>query len=88
LNGKEVGKVTAVEFAGSEIDVTFEVSKKVRPLITDRSVASLGSLSLLGEPILDITAARRPARRWPTGHTKAGQKAAFGDLADSASQGL
>jgi hypothetical protein len=49
LNGKEVGKVTSVEFAGSEIEVVSEVSDKVRRLITTASEATMGSLSLLGE---------------------------------------
>jgi phospholipid/cholesterol/gamma-HCH transport system substrate-binding protein len=54
LNGKEVGTVTSIEFAGRQIEVLMEVSKQVRPLITDRSEASIGSLSLLGESIIDI----------------------------------
>ena len=55
LSGKEVGTVTAVEFVGAEVEVGFEVIQDVRPLITDRSVAEIGSLSLLGEPIIDIS---------------------------------
>src|SRR5689334_18150222 len=47
--GKEVGTVKAVEFAGEQVDVIFEVNKDVRPLITTTSVAKLGSVSLLGE---------------------------------------
>jgi phospholipid/cholesterol/gamma-HCH transport system substrate-binding protein len=88
LNGKEVGKVTAVEFAGAQIDVSFEVSDKVRPLITDQSVVSLGSLSLLGEPIVDITAAQTgtPLPDWA--YVRAEQRTGFGDLTTSASQGL
>jgi phospholipid/cholesterol/gamma-HCH transport system substrate-binding protein len=88
LNGKEVGKVTGVEFAGSEIEVTFEVSKNVRPLITNQSVASLGSLSLLGEPILDLTAAQSgtPLADWS--YVKGEQRTMFGDLTESASQSL
>src|SRR2546427_260208 len=39
LNGKEIGKVTSVEFAGSQIDISFEVSDKVRRLITTDSTA-------------------------------------------------
>src|SRR5690349_2750607 len=58
LNGKEVGTVTGVEFAGAEIEVGFELLKEVRPLVTSESRASIGSLSLLGEPIIDITASQ------------------------------
>ncbi len=88
LNGKEVGKVTSVEFAGSEIEVVFEVSDKVRRLITNQSVASLGSLSLLGEPIVDVTAAENgtPLANWA--YVRAEQKTGFADLTTSASQSL
>jgi phospholipid/cholesterol/gamma-HCH transport system substrate-binding protein len=55
--GSDVGKVTGVQFSGSQVEVTMDVSKDVRHLITDQSVASLGSLSLLGEPIVVITPA-------------------------------
>jgi phospholipid/cholesterol/gamma-HCH transport system substrate-binding protein len=55
--GSDVGKVTAVEFAGARVEVTMEISKDVRHLITDQSLASLGSLSLLGEPIVVISPA-------------------------------
>jgi phospholipid/cholesterol/gamma-HCH transport system substrate-binding protein len=56
LSGKEVGTVQTVEFVGNEVEIGFEVIEDVRPLITDRSTAEIGSLSLLGEPIIDITA--------------------------------
>ena len=57
LNGKEVGQVKTVEFAGAEIDVVLQLSRDVRHLVTTDSVATVGSLSLLGEPIIDVTAA-------------------------------
>lgn len=53
--GVEVGKVTAVEFAGAEVEVAMQVRKDMRSRITDRSRASIGSLSLLGEPVIDVT---------------------------------
>jgi phospholipid/cholesterol/gamma-HCH transport system substrate-binding protein len=72
LSGMEIGKVTAVEFVGTRVEVTMEVSKDVRPLITTDSVATIGSLSLLGESIVDITAASsgRPVPDW--GYIKSG----------------
>ncbi|MEO7191340.1 MAG: MlaD family protein [Vicinamibacterales bacterium] len=55
LAGKEIGTVKTVEFsAGPQVEVSFEVRKDVRPLITTTSVAEVGSLSLLGEPIIEI----------------------------------
>jgi phospholipid/cholesterol/gamma-HCH transport system substrate-binding protein len=56
LSGKEVGTVRTVEFVGNQVEVGFELLDDVRPLVTNRSSATLGSLSLLGEPIVDITA--------------------------------
>lgn len=56
LNGKDVGTVTAVEFVGAEVEVAFEVRDEVRPLLTTESAATIGSLSLLGEPSVDLRA--------------------------------
>lgn len=55
IAGKDVGKVTGVEFAESQIELTIEVSQDVRHMITDQSVASMGTLSLLGEPLVAIS---------------------------------
>jgi phospholipid/cholesterol/gamma-HCH transport system substrate-binding protein len=57
LNGMEVGKVTAIEFVGAEVEVDLTVARSVRTLITTDSRAAIGSLSLLGDPIIDIRAA-------------------------------
>ena len=77
LTGKDIGHVTSVEFADTGIEVAFEVSKNVRPLITDQSEGRVGSVSLLGEAILDIKAARAgtPVPDW--GYvTRAGRRTA------------
>lgn len=55
LNGMEVGKVTGIRFVGAAVEVDLTVTKRVRPLITHESRASIGSLSLLGEPIVTIS---------------------------------
>ncbi|MEZ5418774.1 MAG: MlaD family protein [Vicinamibacterales bacterium] len=55
--GIEVGVVTAVVFAHDGVDCWFELSRDVRPLVTTRSVAVIGSVSMLGEGAIDITAA-------------------------------
>lgn len=57
LSGIEVGTVTAIEFNGTGADALFEVTKNVRPLITNRSLAVIGAISMLGEGAVDITAA-------------------------------
>src|SRR2546423_5450910 len=55
--GVEVGEVKGVDFSGEQVDVTFEVNTNARSRITDKSTASLGSVSLLGESAVDITPA-------------------------------
>jgi phospholipid/cholesterol/gamma-HCH transport system substrate-binding protein len=55
LAGVEVGKVTDVRFAGAEVEVVVEVNTDMQPRITTDSRASIGSLSLLGEPVIDIS---------------------------------
>lgn len=57
LSGKEIGAVRAVTFSGAQVEVHFEVLEELRPVLTTESVAVIGSLSLLGEPIIDITSA-------------------------------
>ncbi|HEY3092996.1 MAG TPA: MlaD family protein [Vicinamibacterales bacterium] len=54
--GVEVGSVKKMDFVGDKVEVTMEVSKEQMSRITDRSSASLGSVSLLGEAAVDVTA--------------------------------
>jgi phospholipid/cholesterol/gamma-HCH transport system substrate-binding protein len=89
LNGKEVGKVTTEEFIGGQIEVGMEISKSVRPLVTTESKASVGSLGLLGETIVDLKAATggTPIADWgyvPTGVASG----LLGSLGDAATKGL
>jgi phospholipid/cholesterol/gamma-HCH transport system substrate-binding protein len=53
--GVDVGKVTDIEFSGAEVEVTLEVNEAQQERITEHSRASIGSLSLLGEPIIVIS---------------------------------
>lgn len=53
--GVEVGSVKTMDFIGDRVEVIMEVSKDQQSRITDRSTASLGSVSLLGEAAVDIT---------------------------------
>ena len=88
LSGKDVGRVAAVEFAGEEIEVTAEVAKDVRPLITDGSVGSVGSLSLLGESMVIIKAApgRTPVPDW--GYVRTVESGSMSSLTETASASL
>lgn len=82
--GVEVGSVTAVGFAGDRVEVTFEVSQEAAPRITSESIASIGSVSLLGESAVDVTPASAGTRVPEWGHVRSGT--AMGSLTDVANQ--
>jgi phospholipid/cholesterol/gamma-HCH transport system substrate-binding protein len=64
--GVEVGTVTGIEFVGARVEVTFQLSRRMRDRVTSKSMAALGSLSLLGQSTVDITAAEggTPIPEW------------------------
>ena len=89
VSGVEVGTVTDVAFSGTDVEVAFELSRDMQPRITTKSTAVIGSVSLLGESALDLTASSEgtpipefgyvPSRRTP------GQLA---DVAEGATKSL
>ena len=89
VSGVEVGTVKGVAFNGTDVEVTFQLSREMQPRITTKSTAVIGAISLLGEASLDLTAAHDgtpvpeygyvPSRRTP------GQLA---DVAEGATKGL
>ena len=70
--GVEVGAVSETNFVGDEVEVVMEVSKEHQARITTGSRATLGSVSLLGEAAVDITASGTgtPVPEW--GYVQAG----------------
>ena len=89
ISGVQVGSVKRMEFAGDQVDVTFEVNKENRTRITDRSTAVLGSVSLLGTSAVDITASIQgtPLPDW--GYVRpARPKAQISDVAERANMGI
>ena len=88
LSGKDVGRVESVEFAGEVIEVTCQISKDVGPLITDGSVATVGSLSMLGESMVTIKAAPggTPVPEW--GYVRTTEASSMASLTETASVGL
>jgi phospholipid/cholesterol/gamma-HCH transport system substrate-binding protein len=89
LAGVEVGSVADVVFAGDRVEVVMEVGKDNRTRITNMSVASLGSVSLLGESAVDITASSNgtPVPEW--GYVPSGPAAgSLSDVATQASEGI
>lgn len=87
--GIEKGSVSQVEFAGTGVEVWMEVEDDVRRLITDRSVASIGSISLLGEGAVDVTAepAGTPLGDWE--YIRSGRTGgSIAELTEEATAGL
>ena len=88
LNGLEVGKVTRVEFTGTQVEVGMEVSRAVRHLITDGSEARMGTLSLLGEPIVEIRAGATGTPLPDDGYVRAGPATGIAELANTAARSV
>jgi phospholipid/cholesterol/gamma-HCH transport system substrate-binding protein len=89
LAGVEVGSVTELEFVGDRVEVVLEIGKDHRSRITDRSLASLGSVSLLGEAAVDLTASTggTPVPEW--GYVRSGRAiGTVGDVTQQASVGI
>jgi phospholipid/cholesterol/gamma-HCH transport system substrate-binding protein len=84
-----VGSVTGVDFAGEQVDILFEVKKDQRPRITDKSIATLGSVSLLGESAVDITPATAGTTIPDYGYVPAGRaKGSLADVSEHATTGI
>lgn len=66
LAGMEVGSVTETTFIDDRVEVTMEIAEQHRSRVTTASTASLGSVSLLGEAAVDITASSEgtPIPEW------------------------
>lgn len=87
--GVDVGKVTAVDFAGAEVLITLEVNEENKTRITDESRASIGSLSLLGEPIIEISPAIQGTPLKDGDFIQSTRTPGeFAEVAENASQGL
>src|SRR5829696_8299212 len=53
--GVEVGKVTSVELKGNGVEVVLSLKKENQTRVTSESRASIGAMSLLGEPLIDVS---------------------------------
>lgn len=82
--GVEVGAVEDVQLLPDGVEIWFNISDDMRPLVTDRSTASIGSISLLGEGAVDITPGPggTPVPEW--GYVRGG--VAEGSIAQMTSQ--
>jgi phospholipid/cholesterol/gamma-HCH transport system substrate-binding protein len=89
VSGVEVGSVTSMSFQGSTVEVAFELSKAMQPRVTDKSVAMIGSVSLLGEGALDIVASTEGTPIPAGGHIRTQRTPGqLTDVTEQANQGL
>ena len=87
--GVEVGKVEEVGLVGSEVEVILKINNDNKSRITTESRASIGSLSLLGEPVIDITASTEGTPLNEGDFLPAGRAAGqITDVAEGATQSL
>jgi phospholipid/cholesterol/gamma-HCH transport system substrate-binding protein len=89
IAGIEVGTVDDTVLAGEQVEVIFQVHERHRGQITTGSVATLGSVSLLGESAVDITPSAQgtPVPEW--GYVPSGRPAAqISDLTAQAGDGI
>ena len=88
LSGKDVGTVLGVEFQGADVEITMELNADVRPLVTTDSVATIGSLSLLGESMIQIRASEAGAPLPDWGYVRTASTPLIADVTEQASAGL
>jgi phospholipid/cholesterol/gamma-HCH transport system substrate-binding protein len=89
ISGVDVGSVSALVFIGERVEVIVEISDEHRNRVTTSSRATLGSVSLLGEGAVDITASSEgtPIPEWgyiPTGR----QASSINEVAAEAADGI
>jgi phospholipid/cholesterol/gamma-HCH transport system substrate-binding protein len=89
IAGVPVGSVSAINFVGEQVEVTFEISDEMQSRVTTGSTAALGSVSLLGESAVDIIPSTRgtPIPEW--GYVPSGRApGSITEVATQASAGL
>lgn len=63
VGGVDVGTVSKVDFGGARargmVEVTMHIDQRVRDRVTTESLATLGSLGLLGEKAVDVSSSSR-----------------------------
>ena len=87
--GVEVGSVTDVKLVPGGAEVWFNILDDMKPIVTDRSSAKIGSISLLGEGAVDIQAGPggTPIPEW--GYVPTGKPApTIAELTEQAGAGI
>jgi phospholipid/cholesterol/gamma-HCH transport system substrate-binding protein len=89
VGGVEVGRIINMQFVGAQIEVAMELAQSMQDRVTTDSRATIGSLSLLGEGVVDITATTsgEPLQDWAYVPSDR-QAPPLGEVAAGASEGL
>ena len=87
--GVEVGKVTGVTLAGTGVDIVLSLKEENQSRVTTDSFASIGSMSLLGEPLIDVSPSTT-GTPLKDGDTIKSKKPAsqLSDVAETANEGI
>lgn len=87
--GVEVGVVKKLSFVGAEVEMELQLAKQQQLLVRTTSRATIGSVSLLGEGAVDITAAMTGEPIPEYGYVQTGAAATqLADVTAQASQGI
>jgi phospholipid/cholesterol/gamma-HCH transport system substrate-binding protein len=88
VGGLEVGSVKHVDFdrKGGMVQVTMKLDRRVQPRVTTKSEANLGSMGLLGEKAVDITASVEGAPIEDGGYISAASEDPFKGLLTETSE--
>jgi phospholipid/cholesterol/gamma-HCH transport system substrate-binding protein len=89
IAGVEVGKVTKVELAGAGVEVRLSIKEENQSRVTTDSFASIGAMSLLGEPLIDVSASTTgtPLKDGDTIKSKR-PASQLSDVAETANEGI
>ena len=87
--GVEVGQIDSMEFVGAQIEATLRLQQDMQDRVTTNSKAAIGSLSLLGEAVVDINASStgQPLADWAYIQSLP-PAPALADVTASASEGI
>ncbi len=89
IAGVEVGKVTKVQLVDSGVEVHLSIKKENQPRVTTESYASIGSMSLLGEPLIDVSPASTGTPLKEGDFIKSKKPASLlSDVAETANEGI
>ena len=88
VGGLDVGSVKHVDFdrKGGMVEVTMRLDRRVQPRVTTKSEATLGSMGLLGEKAVDITASVEGAPIEDGGYISAAAEDPFKGLLSETSE--